>query len=51
MHRYAHGMTFYVNVHQTLAIGLATATVAAYIFDFKGFRKSVNEAIIGKRAM
>ncbi len=36
----------YINVHQTIAVGLAAGAVLAYIFDFKGFRTSVNFAII-----
>ena len=37
----------YINVHQTIWVALAVGTVAAYIWDFKGFRASVNSVLTG----
>lgn len=37
----------YINVHQTIWVGLAACIVGAYIFDFKDFRTSVNKVLTG----
>lgn len=39
---------FYINVHQTVWVGLAATAFAAYLFDFKGFRTSVNALVTGR---
>ena len=35
----------YINVHQTLIVGTIACVAAAYIFDFKGVRTSINEVL------
>ena len=38
--------SFYVNVSQTVAICTAAVAVVSYIFDFKGFRRDLNDTVI-----
>lgn len=39
---------FYINVHQTIWVGLAATALIAYLADFKGFRGSVNALVTGR---
>lgn len=36
----------YINVHQTMLISVISIALLAYVFDFKGFRTSVNETYV-----
>lgn len=39
----------YINVGQTIGMATLATTIAAYIFDYKGFRKDVNDLVRGYR--
>ena len=39
--------SIYINLHQTIAVCLAAGVVLAYLFDFRGFRRSVNFMVTG----